>query len=68
MLLSGMGSTGKNEVIKAFFEFVEGISKLFDWNYDKHVIKLSTCTGTAVCQMPNNRTLHSTDFCEDLHS
>ena len=30
MFLSGMGGTGKSEVIKAFMDFVKGISKLFD--------------------------------------
>ena len=60
MFLSGMGGTGKSEVIKAFVEFVEGISIFFDWNYNSDVIKVSAYTGAAACQIPNGRTLHST--------
>ena len=30
MFLSGMGGTGKSEVIKSFVEFVKGISIFFD--------------------------------------
>ena len=60
MFLSGMGGTGKSEVIKAFVEFVEGISIFFDWNYNSDVIKVSAYTGAAACQIPNGKTLHST--------
>ena len=60
MFLSGMGGTGKSEVIKAFVEFAKGISIFFDWNYDSNVIKVSAYTGAAACQIPNGRTLHST--------
>ena len=60
MLLSGMGGTGKSEVIKAFVYFVESISKFFDWNYDSDVIKVTAYTGAAACQIPNGKTLHST--------
>ena len=51
MLLSGMGGTGKSEVIKAFVEFIESISIFFDWNYDTDVIKVSAFTGVAACQI-----------------
>ena len=60
MLLPGMGDTGKSEVIKAFVEFVEGIRKFFDWNYNSDVIKISAYTSAAACQRPNGRTLHNT--------
>ena len=60
MFLSGMGGTGKSEVIKSFVEFVKGISIFFDWNYDENVIKVSAYTGAAACQIPNGKTLHST--------
>ena len=36
MFLSGMGGTGKSEVIKAFVEFVESISIFFDWSYNRY--------------------------------
>ena len=60
MFLSGMGGTGKSEVIKAFVEFVEGISILFDQNYDSDVIKLSSCIDAAACQIKNGTTLNIT--------
>lgn len=60
MFLSGIGGTGKSEVIKAFIEFVKGIRIFFDWNYDDDVIQVSAYTGAAVCQIPNGKTLHST--------
>ena len=60
MFLSGMGSTRKSDVIKAFVDFVEGISKFFDCNYDSDVIEVSAYTGAAACQIPNVKTLHST--------
>ena len=60
MFLSGMGGTGKSEVIKAFVEFVKGISIFFNWNYDDSIIKVSAYTGAAACQIPNGNTLHST--------
>ena len=60
MFLSAVGGTGKSEVIKSFVEFVVGISKFFNWNYDSDVIKVSAYTGAAACQIPNGRTLHST--------
>ena len=53
MFLSGMGGTGKSKVIKAFIEFVKGISNFFDWNYDSDVTKVSAYTGAAACQIPN---------------
>ena len=49
MFLSGMGGTGKSEVIKAFIDFVKGISTFFDWNYDSDVIKVSAYTGDVAC-------------------
>ena len=39
MFLSGMGGTGKSEVIKAFVMFVTNISHLFNWNYDSEYLK-----------------------------
>ena len=59
MFLSGMGGTGKSEVIKAFVEFAKGISFVFGWNFDKDVVKITALTGTAACGIPNGRTLHS---------
>ena len=60
MFLSGMGGTGESEVIKAFVEFVRGISMIFGWNYDTDVVKITALTGAAACQIPNGKTLHST--------
>ena len=59
MFLSAMGGTGKSEVIKAFVEFVKGISIAFGWNYDNDVIKITALTGSAACKIPNGRTLYS---------
>ena len=59
MFSSGMGGIGKSEVIKAFVEFVKGISIVFGWNYDNDVIKITALTGSAACEIPNGRTLHS---------
>ena len=59
MFLSGMGGTGKSEVIKAFVHFAKGISFAFGWNYDDNVIKITAMTGAAACQIPNGKTLHS---------
>ena len=60
MFLSGMGGTGKSEVIKAFVEFARGISLIFGWNYDTDVVKITALTGAAAYQIPNGKTLHST--------
>ena len=59
MFLSGMGGTGKSEVIKAFIYFAKNISILFGWNYDTDVIKVTALTGAAACEIPDGRTLHS---------
>ena len=59
MFLSGMGGTGKSEVIKAFVYFAKGISFVFGWNYDNDVVKITALTGSAACEIPNGRTLHS---------
>ena len=59
MFLSGMGGTGKSEVIKAFVYFAKGISIAFSWVYDNDVIKITALTGSAACEIPNGRTLHS---------
>ena len=59
MFLSGMGGTGKSEVIKAFIHFAQGISIDFGWNYDNNVIKVTALTGSAACEIPNGKTLHS---------
>ena len=62
MFLSGMGGSGKSEVIKAFIHFAENISFLFNWNYDIDTIKISALTGAAACQLPNGKTLHSVAY------
>ena len=59
MFLSGMGGTGKSEVIKAFVFFVENICGFFGWNHDSDTVKITALTGTAACQIPNGKTLHS---------
>ena len=59
MFLSGMGGTGKSEVIKAFVHFAKNISHAFGWKYDNDVIKITALTGAAACEIPNGRTLHS---------
>ena len=59
MFLSGMGGTGKSEVIKAFVYFAKNISYSFGWNFDNDVIKITALTGAAACEIPNGRTLHS---------
>ena len=59
MFLSGMGGTGKSEVIKAFVYFAKEISIIFGWNYDSDVVKITALTGAAACEIPNGRTLHS---------
>ena len=58
MFLSGMGGTGKSEVIKAFVDFAKNISHILDWNFDLNVIKIAALTGTAACEIPNGSTLH----------
>lgn len=59
MFLSGMGGTGKSEVIKAFTDFAEKTSNIFGWNFDTNVTKITALTGTEACEIPNGRTLHS---------
>ena len=59
MFLSGMGGTGKSEVIKVFVHFSKGIRHLFDWNYDSDAVKITALTGAAACEIPHGRTLHS---------
>ena len=59
MFLSGMGGTGKSEVIKAFVHFAKSISTYFNWNYDTDVVKITAYTGAAACQIPDGRTIHS---------
>ena len=59
MFLSGMGGTGKSEVIKAFVHFAKNIRHAFGWKYDNDVIKITALTGAAACEIPNGRTLHS---------
>ena len=58
MFLSGMGGTGKSEVIKTFVDFAKNISHIFGWNFDTNVIKIAALTGTAACEIPNGSTLH----------
>ena len=58
MFLSGIGGTGKSEVIKASVYFAEGISFLH-WNYDIDVVKITTLTGTYTYNIPNGRPLYS---------
>ena len=59
MFLSGMGGTGKSEVIKAFVQFAKRISSAFGWKYDNDVVKITALTGSAACEIPNGKTLHS---------
>ena len=59
MFLSGMGGTGKGEVIKAFVTFAKGICYVFGWNYNNDTVKITALTGTEACEIPNGRTLHS---------
>ena len=59
MFLSGMGGTGKSEVINAFVYFDKGVSNLFDRVYDQDVIKIIALIGAAACEIPNGKTLHS---------
>ena len=59
MFLSGMGGTGKSEVVKAFVYFVENISYFFGWNYDSDTVKITALTGAAACQIPNGKTIHN---------
>ena len=58
MFLSGMGGTGKSEVIKAFFYFAANISNLFGWVYNNDKIKITGMPGAAACEIQNGRTLH----------
>ena len=59
MFLSGMGGTGKSEVVKAFVYFVKNISYFFAWNYDSDTVKITALTGAAACQIPGGKTIHS---------
>ena len=61
MFLSGMGGTGKSEVIKAFVDFAKNISHIFGWNFDLDVIKIAALTGTAACEIQNGSTLYRID-------
>ena len=56
MFLSGMGGTGKSEVIKAF---INSMSTYFDWNYDAYVVKITPHTGASACKIPDGKTIHS---------
>ena len=58
MFLSGMGGTGKSEVIK-FVQFAKRISSAFGCKYDNDVVKITALTGSAACEIPNGKTLHS---------
>ena len=62
MFLSGMGGTGKSEVIKAFVDFTLCICKICGWRHDSDVIKIAALTGTAACEIPNGTTLHRVAF------
>ena len=59
MFLSGMGGTGKSEVIKEFVTFAQGISYAFGWCYNGNTVKITALTGAAACEIPNGKTLHS---------
>lgn len=61
MFLSGMGGTGKSEVIKSFVYFATSISHYFGWNYDCDTIKITAMTGAAACQLPNGKNI--TQYC-----
>ena len=57
--LSGMGGTGKSEVIQAFVYFVKNISSSLEWVYDETTIAITAYTGAAACEIPHGKMLHS---------
>ena len=59
MFLSGMWGTCESKVIKAFVHFAKSINTYFDWNYNTDVVKITTLTGAAACQIPDGKTIHS---------
>ena len=44
-------------LLKPLYILQKSIS--FGWNYDEDVIKITALTGSAACEIPNGRTLHS---------
>ena len=59
MLLSGMGGTGKSQVITAFYDYAETVSNFCGWEFDEHTIVITALTGSAATELENGRTFHS---------
>ena len=62
MLLSGMGGTGKSEVINACYDYAEKLSSCFGWHFDENTIVITALLGSAATDLKNGRTLHSAAF------
>ena len=59
MLLSGMGGTGKSQVITAFYDYAETVSNFCGWEFDGHTIVITALTGSAATELENGCTFHS---------
>ena len=59
MLLSGMGGTGKSQVITAFYDYAETVSNFCGWEFDEHTIVITALTGSAATELENGCTFHS---------
>ena len=60
MLLSGMGGSGKSNVIDAFMLYVMKLSKKLGWPFNLDTIKITAMTGSAASLLKNGRTCHKT--------
>ena len=58
MFLSGMGGTGKSEVIKSFTYFAEKVSACFGWEFNDNTVVISALTGSAATELDKGMTLH----------
>ena len=58
MFLSGMGGSGKSEVIKAFTYFAEKVSACFGWEFNDNTVVISALTGSAATELDKGMTLH----------
>ena len=58
MFLSGMGGTGKSEVIKAFTCFSEKVSACFGWEFNDNTVVISALTDSAATELDKGMTLH----------
>ena len=58
MFLSGMGGTGKSEVIKASTYFAEIESACFGWEFNGNTVVISALTGSAANELDKGKTLH----------